>query len=750
MRLEIRGREPETEISVIDSSFRTLECQMDHLVTELPPGLYKIRFRVGPFLQELHQALEPGSQGVLVEAPWMRFDSPAPLANTRLTHEYHEEAAEKLSRSDRVHVQLGAGSRLFVFTRDWELKGEGHPANGLSLHDVEGRLLVEFWRAGEQGGAGLDAWAACHLELKPGSYRLRVDAGPEGVFEQIIVTCAGWQTQVFLLRTRYGVHDDAPWRPDLSNASILMEHASQDRGFQAWDERLRLAELARLSLGGRQPYLLQKHLGELLKGKFENPMLGLYAAHALLENRTSAPASVDSHRPLLHEVVSNLQGLIPGHPDVEALRLWLELVSPETLSGRYASPPMLRGSWSIIVEKTGTHPALIPADSLAARISRNVWGSSPWLIWQLENAPAPHRVATPFMLEMLGSPAGEASPLESLELLSFLSADSALSMEPERGAEWDEVEESLLELLRRKSSRGALRGASPDTRSLLASLETLTLPQLVRHLELPSSTVEAAVSKLREKLREQHKARVLRARMGPPRPSQPQKSLGLAEGLHVCIDRSEGQPRDALARRSWMKSRGWAPGRVLRVGFLDGDPVLQERVRHVASLWTQEADVRFRFEKTAEAEIRISFRERGSWSFVGTDCLRVPRSQPTMNFGWLTLASPDPEVSAVVLHEFGHALGCLHEHHTPPGGIAWNKQAIYACFQGAPTFWTREEVDRHFFGLYEQDLTVHDQSDTRSIMLNPIPPEFTLNGFHVGFNTRLSERDKAFIRQLYP
>ena len=48
-----------------------------------------------------------------------------------------------------------------------------------------------------------------------------------------------------------------------------------------------------------------------------------------------------------------------------------------------------------------------------------------------------------------------------------------------------------------------------------------------------------------------------------------------------------------------------------------------------------------------------------------------------MNYGWLTPESAQDEVRRVVLHEFGHALGLIHEHQNPKGGgIEWNRDAV--------------------------------------------------------------------------
>ena len=50
-----------------------------------------------------------------------------------------------------------------------------------------------------------------------------------------------------------------------------------------------------------------------------------------------------------------------------------------------------------------------------------------------------------------------------------------------------------------------------------------------------------------------------------------------------------------------------------------------------------------------------------------------------MNYGWLTPDSDDDELRRVVLHEFGHALGLIHEHQNPEGGIEWNEPAVKAA-----------------------------------------------------------------------
>ncbi len=206
-------------------------------------------------------------------------------------------------------------------------------------------------------------------------------------------------------------------------------------------------------------------------------------------------------------------------------------------------------------------------------------------------------------------------------------------------------------------------------------------------------------------------------------------------------------PKPALAA---LTGKLWAPGRTLRVAFLDGEPSVQRRVPAFAAAWTRYANLRLDFADDPAADIRISFAQPGSWSYVGVDALSVPQNRPTMNFGWLTAATSDEEFARVVTHEFGHALGCIHEHQNPTAGIPWNKPAVYEYYAGPPNYWNKEQVDANLFERYSADITQFSQFDPASIMLYPIPNEFTIGDFETGWNNALSAVDKQYIAALYP
>jgi astacin (peptidase family M12A) len=208
---------------------------------------------------------------------------------------------------------------------------------------------------------------------------------------------------------------------------------------------------------------------------------------------------------------------------------------------------------------------------------------------------------------------------------------------------------------------------------------------------------------------------------------------------------------DATQKRAAMvKASQWKSKEKITVGFLDGDTGVQGKVREAALGWKNHMGVVLDFRKDANTLVRISFKHKGSWSTLGTTCRQVPKGQATMNYGWLTPTSTPTEVERVVLHEFGHALGLVHEHQNPAGGIKWNKPQIYKDLSGPPNSWTKEQIDHNMFKAYAASETNFTATDGKSIMMYPIPKSWTTDGFTVGLNNTLSATDKKFIRKMYP
>ena len=207
----------------------------------------------------------------------------------------------------------------------------------------------------------------------------------------------------------------------------------------------------------------------------------------------------------------------------------------------------------------------------------------------------------------------------------------------------------------------------------------------------------------------------------------------------------------ARMRAAVERMKLWENGRKLRVRFLDGVPEVQNKVAAIAKEWEAVANLTLDFVNSGASQIRISFAEEGfSWSTVGTDALTVGSTKPTMNYGWLEPTTSQREYERVVRHEFGHALGMIHEHQNPAaqGQIPWDKPKVYTYY--AQQGWTKEDVDFNLFEVYAEDATNHSAFDPTSIMEYAIPDSLTIGSYSIGWNTAFSSTDVDFMRRQYP
>jgi serralysin len=237
----------------------------------------------------------------------------------------------------------------------------------------------------------------------------------------------------------------------------------------------------------------------------------------------------------------------------------------------------------------------------------------------------------------------------------------------------------------------------------------------------------------------------------PTGPTQnPNPNLGPAPpvnapAIQMCLsppieNRPDGDVRVNAVGNSDCK---WEGRSSLNVAFLDGDPSLRSRVQAAAQEWTTYSGISFNFVSGAGGDIRISFERGGSWSYYGK-C--GPSSGKTMNYGWLTSTSSAQEVQRVVLHEFGHALGLVHEHANPSASIPWDVQAVYAhCTNNLG--WDRAMCEHNFFSRPAS--TNYTQFDPLSIMVYAVDDALTIGNYSVPQTFALSATDKAFIASWY-
>ncbi|RUL89264.1 zinc metalloprotease [Tautonia sociabilis] len=217
-----------------------------------------------------------------------------------------------------------------------------------------------------------------------------------------------------------------------------------------------------------------------------------------------------------------------------------------------------------------------------------------------------------------------------------------------------------------------------------------------------------------------------------------------------------GQARaGALTSTLWDRPRRGALQ--LNVVFLDGEASVQALVRQHARAWEESANVRFNFlgiERYADAHIRITMPPTRSFhSYLGTGSAQIDRRLPSMTLGFTddVLAEPK-EVRRLVLHEFGHALGLIHEHQNPNGGLKFKEPEVFEYFWRTQRWDERTVREQVIRPARAEELSNASKFDPDSIMLYAFPPSIIAAGpvSATKLNYELSEQDRRTIAALYP
>jgi hypothetical protein len=203
----------------------------------------------------------------------------------------------------------------------------------------------------------------------------------------------------------------------------------------------------------------------------------------------------------------------------------------------------------------------------------------------------------------------------------------------------------------------------------------------------------------------------------------------------------------------------------VQVGFTDGNDAwgqkLRGQVQRLAPVWSQFANITFEFVEGFTDDITIAFEPSefpyGTYSsYLGTDSRmfsRTGRASMHLVFNPNDPNNTDAEFQRVILHEFGHALGLIHEHMRPDRPILWDQPAVYNYYNRV-TGWDWPMIKAQVIDPYDRNVIDQTPFDPQSIMMYPFQAglAYYTNGspFVSDWNRELTQSDIDLVSRVYP
>ena len=201
-----------------------------------------------------------------------------------------------------------------------------------------------------------------------------------------------------------------------------------------------------------------------------------------------------------------------------------------------------------------------------------------------------------------------------------------------------------------------------------------------------------------------------------------------------------------------MRGLQWPNGTVLRVAFLERvAPDLRALIVQHMNAWNRRGtNIRF-VESANDPQIRVTLaRGQGYWSYQGTDCLHIPKNEPTMALEGMSMRTSAAEMTRVIRHETGHTLGMVHEHLRKEVVDRLDRErviAYYMRWQG----WDRQTVIDNVLTVIPQSALISTRMpELTSIMTYSIPASLTKDGRAIPGGSNITNLDAKFAASIYP
>jgi hypothetical protein len=215
-----------------------------------------------------------------------------------------------------------------------------------------------------------------------------------------------------------------------------------------------------------------------------------------------------------------------------------------------------------------------------------------------------------------------------------------------------------------------------------------------------------------------------------------------------------GAPTEPIDHREFiavMTTKYWhTDGVRLGVSFLEQTPAaLRDKILAYANKWGKWANVQFSWSQSG-GEVRLTRSGDGYWSYLGTDVLHIPAGQPTICLQGFSLSTPESEYDCVVCHEFGHTIGCPHEHLRQEIIARLDPQKTVRYFQQMQGWSAQTTVQQVLTPVSESSIRGTPHAEEDSIMCYQLPAAITKDGRPIVGGSAITEDDGNFIGGVYP